>query len=144
MASRLWVDRWSWLVGLASWQGNGESHRTINNHFWKKEDIVRVETADWSLLGRISSRSFQFLLVSCQHPKWFRVLVPKMVQLEALRPWHQWYCVQLFSTFCHSIVIDSASDVWGWLTLTLADISHWQQISSFYISRDSSILVTRN
>ena len=51
------------------------------------------------------------------------ILVPKMVQLEALRPWHQWYCVKLFATFCHLIGMESASDVWGWPTLTFADIS---------------------
>ena len=54
--------------------------------------IVRVarETADWSLLGRITPRS-STLLVSCRHPEWFRVLVSTW-ELEALRPWHQWYC----------------------------------------------------
>ena len=55
------------------------------------------------------------------YQRWFNLPV---------RPWHQWYCVQLFATFCHSIVMDSASDVWGRLTLTFADIS--QQISYFY------------
>ena len=59
------------------------------------------------------------------------ILVPKMVQLEALRPWHQWCCIQLFcNILSFNIGMISASEVWGWLTLTFVDTC--QQISYFY------------